>query len=37
MWQFAKETLLGDGKVKLDEVLENILRLDSLDKEKFRI
>ena len=36
MWQFAKKTLLNNEKVFLDKTLQQILKLDSLDKRLFQ-
>lgn len=36
MWSFAKETLPRIRNVKLDPVLDKILKMDSLDREKFK-
>jgi len=35
MWQFAKNSLLDNERVRLDPVLEQILKLKKLDKELF--
>ena len=35
MWQFAKNTLLGDETVRLDPILEQILKLEKLDRDLF--
>tara|TARA_R100000152_G_C6742631_1_gene166387 strand:+ start:257 stop:982 length:726 start_codon:yes stop_codon:yes gene_type:complete len=37
MWQFAKSNLLGDNRIHPDEVLEKILKLESLDRAKFKL
>ena len=36
MWKYAKNTLLDMDNVKLDPVLNKILEMDSLDREKFK-
>jgi hypothetical protein len=35
MWEYAKKTLIDNPRVRLDRVLEKILRLDNLSKDEF--
>ena len=35
MWQFAKSTLVNNNLVHLDETLDNILKMENLDREEF--
>ena len=36
LWRYAKESLLTNRKVYLDETLEKILRMNSFSKSEFR-
>ena len=35
MWQYAKDTLLNNSKIKLDDTLKTILSLEEFSKQKF--